>query len=305
MTILHKPILVRESVGMLLENNRKLFIDTTLGSGGHTRALFDAAEIPIQILGIDKDQEALDLARGRLKGEEGVTILHGDFANLDEAVERWGVSKRVDGIIADLGQASFQINQPNRGFSYQLNGPLDLRYDRTSGKTAAEVINRYSQTELTEIIYRYGQESRAKRIAAAIVRNRPLYRTTELAEVIRKACPGAHIYKVLSIIFNVLRVEVNDELSSIKELMPQAFGFLKPGGRMVVLSYDSNQDRIVKKFFREKSRKCICPPELPVCICNYKPELKILTHHVIKPCKEEIEANPNARSARMRAMEKL
>jgi len=300
----HKPVLVEKVVEILLDVDGELFIDCTLGAGGHSEALFEAADHPIRILGIDKDTDALSLAIKRLAGRKSITIERGSFNNLDDiAAEHEFIE--VDGILADFGQSSDQLEDPVRGFSHRTEGPLDMRYDPYSGSTAAEIVNERSQTELAEIIRRYGQERMANRIAVAIIRSRPLHTTTQLSSVVRKACPDAHINKTLARVFMALRVFVNDELSAIKGLLPKALGLLRIGGRMVFISYDSNQDRIVKEFFRTRSQTCTCPPGLPVCVCDAHSELKILTPRVIKPGRLEIETNPRSRSARLRAAQKI
>lgn len=300
----HQPVLKREVVKFLLDGDRRLFIDCTLGAGGHTEALLEAADRPVKILGIDKDPDALVLARKRLSGLPGVIIEQGDYAALDETAAKAGINE-VDGILADLGQSSDQLRDPARGFSHRLDGPLDMRYDPQTGHGAADIINSCSQDELAEIFRRYGQERAARRIASAVVRSRPVSSTGQLASIIRKAVPGAYIEKTLSRIFMALRIVVNNELEAIERLLPIAHQLLSPGGRMVFISYDSNQDRLVKDFFRLKSARCTCPPEIPVCVCNAKPELRVLTPHVVKPARDEIQSNPRSRSARLRAAEKL
>ncbi|NQT33751.1 16S rRNA (cytosine(1402)-N(4))-methyltransferase RsmH [bacterium] len=300
----HQPVLTREVIKILLEGDRKLFLDCTLGAGGHSEALLEAAEQPIKIFGIDKDPEALVLAEQKLKNREGIVLEHGDYALLDEVAEKFGFSA-FDGILADLGQSSDQMEDSIRGFSHRFDGKLDMRYNPQSDLTAQEIVNEYSASELTDIFRRYGQERMSKQIAETIVRSRPVVGTVQLADLIRKSCPGKYIQKTLARIFMALRIVVNDELTAIEKLMPGAHKLLNPGGRMVFISYDSNQDRIVKDFFRLKSRICVCPDILPVCVCNTTPELKILTRRVIKPGPEEIETNPRSRSARLRAAEKL
>lgn len=301
---LHKPVLTSVVTELLLEGERRLFIDCTIGGGAHAAALLNASERSIRIFALDKDPAALKLAAERLSGYKDVTILQGDYASLDEIAVEWSIIE-VDGIFADFGQSSDQLEDHERGFSHRFDGPLDMRYDNRSGLTATEIVNEYSKSELTEIFRRYGQERQASRIAAAIIRKRPVYRTGQLADLIRRNSSGAFIEKTLARVFMALRTEVNSELNAIAKLLPRAFTLLKQDGRMVLISYDSNQDRIVKDFFRLKSRPCTCPPSLPVCVCGARPELKILTPHVIKPDKVEIDINPRSRSAKLRAAEKI
>ncbi|NQU05807.1 MAG: 16S rRNA (cytosine(1402)-N(4))-methyltransferase RsmH, partial [Calditrichaeota bacterium] len=277
--VLHLPVLSSIVADYLLADDRSTFIDCTLGGGGHAIALFENAKSSISIYGLDKDLEALKMAKERLADNKNITYLHGDFATLDVMMAKLGIDE-VDGILADFGQSFDQIEDGQRGFSFKYDGPLDMRYGTHEGFTAADIINEYTKQELTSLIYHNSQERQASRIAAAIVRERPLYTTGQLADLIRRSSHRSFIEKTLARVFMALRVEVNDELKAIDSLLPITLSLLKPGGRAVFISYDSNQDSRVKSFFKMKSRTCDCPPNLPLCVCGLKPELKLLTRRV-------------------------
>ncbi|MCF7810042.1 16S rRNA (cytosine(1402)-N(4))-methyltransferase RsmH [bacterium] len=302
--ILHQPVLSSVVVKYLLSDGRKTFIDCTLGGGGHTIALLQAAEYPIHIYGIDMDNEALKHAKERLTAYSCITYIQGNFANLDYLMAKHGIDE-VDGIISDFGQSYDQIEDSQRGFAFKYDGPLDMRYNAQEGPTAADIINEYTKQELTSLIYRNSQERQASKIAAAIVKERPLYTTGQLADLIRRSSHRSFVEKTLARVFMALRVEVNSELKAIDKLLPISLRLLKSGGRAVFISYDSNQDSRVKNFLKMKSRECECPPRLPVCVCGLKPELKILTRRVVKPDLFEIKENPRSSSARLRAAEKI
>jgi 16S rRNA (cytosine1402-N4)-methyltransferase len=302
--ILHQPVLSSVVVKFLLSDGRKTFIDCTLGGGGHTIALLQAAKYPIRIYGVDMDNEALDKAKERLADYKNITFIHGDFASLDVMIAKHGIDE-VDGILADFGQSFDQIEDGQRGFAFKYDGPLDMRYNTQEMPTAADIVNSYTKQELTNLIYHNSQERQASKIAASIVRERPLHTTGQLADLIRRSSHRSFVEKTLARVFMALRVEVNSELKAIDNLLPISHKLLRSGGRAVFISYDSNQDSRVKNFFRMKSRKCECPSKLPVCVCGLKPELKILTHRVVKPDLAEIEDNPRSRSARLRAAEKI
>jgi len=300
----HLPVLLNETVAWLTADGRKTFIDCTVNGGGHALAILLKAGAGYKLLGLDRDKKALENGEKVIGQYEGVTLMHGSYAELDVYAERWGMGQ-VDGILADFGLSSNQLDQADRGFSYRLNGSLDMRYDQTASFTADDIVNGYTVTELADIIDRYGEERNARRIARAIVSHRPIKTTTELMTVVMGVVPKQYVDKTLARVYQSFRVEVNDELGGIEKLMPAALRWLKPGGRMVLLSYDSTEDRIVKTFIRQKARGCICPPTFPVCNCGLLPELKDLTGRVVRPSEEECKNNPRARSARLRVAEKI
>lgn len=300
----HIPVMVDIVVRFLLGNGGYRYIDCTINGCGHALALLKAAERPIKLLGIDIDPTAISLARERLSAWEGVTLVQDNFANLDKIIQNWDECK-LDGILVDFGISTNQLDQRDRGFSYRFDTPVDMRFDQSSGQPADELINTCSQETLARIIREHGGERFSARIAAAIVRNRPVQTTRQFADIVRNVCPGQWINKTLSRVFLSIRSVINDEISNIERLLPSALDLLDPGGRMVLISFDSREDAPVKSFIRQRSATCICPPEFPTCICNTTPELKPMTRGVIRPSEEEIAANPRSRSSRMRAFEKL
>jgi len=301
----HQPVMVETVVRFLLEGGGSRFIDCTVGAGGHCEALMRSAGKALKIYGIDRDPEAIGLARSRLSSRKRVVLTRGNYADLEEIADGWGVS-RVDGILTDFGQSSDQLDDPKRGFSHRFDGPLDMRYDTTTGLAAAELINQSSREEIVLILRRYGEVFReAKRIAEAIVRARPLDRTGQLADIVREVCHEPFIQKALARVFMAFRIAVNDELHAIDQLLPQIHRLLVPGGRMVFISYDSHQDRRVKSCLTRLTGACTCPPGLPVCVCGARRELEILTRRVVRPTQSEVQTNPRCRSARLRAAVKL
>jgi 16S rRNA (cytosine1402-N4)-methyltransferase len=300
----HIPILANEVIQLLLENNGKRFVDGTINGGNHASALLKTVNYPIELLGIDWDADAIKRAQKRFSALKEVTLMHGSFGELDSLIERWNVDQ-VDGIFCDFGLSSDQLDDDSRGFSYRFDSPLDMRYDRTQPKLASDIVNDYSKAELLHVIRHYGEERNASRIANAIIRSRPVLSTGQLTEIIRKSVPNKFIEKTLSRVYMSIRLELNDELRAIEQMLPAALKRLKPHGRMVFLSFDSSQDRLIKHFIRDHARDCICPASFPICVCTAKPELKDLTPKVIRPSQKEIIANPRSRPAKLRAAEKL
>ncbi len=297
----HRPVLV-ETVAELLGPVRDgIVIDATFGGGGHTRRLLGALGGDVRIVGIDRDP------RARANGAElGVTVLAGDFGDFDLLLDQAGID-RISGVLFDFGISSHQVDDPERGFSYRHDGPLDMRMDPTTGRTAADVVNTTEPRELVRILRRFGEEREAERIASAIVAGRPFHRTLQLAETVSRAVPAARRREghPARKTFQALRIVVNRELDSVASGLDQAIDRLSVGGRCVTIAYHSLEDRIVKQRFADGARGCVCPPQLPVCGCGAKPELRLLTRKAIKPSIDEVEANPRARSARLRAAEKV
>jgi 16S rRNA (cytosine1402-N4)-methyltransferase len=280
------------------------YVDGTLGGGGHAEAVLRASAPDGRLVGLDRDPHALERARRRLAPfGDRVTFHHGSFANLRTLVEEIAP---VDGILLDLGLSSLQLDTPERGFAFSHTGPLDMRFDPTQGPTAADLVNRLPVKELRDILYRYGDERQARRIAEAIEAARPLQTTTELAEIIADAIGGRwkRIHPATRT-FQALRIAVNQELEALEAVLPQAVDVLAVGGRLVVISFHSLEDRIVKHFMRDESRECICPRELPICVCDHDVRLEVLTRKPVRPDEEEVEENPRSRSARLRAAERI
>jgi 16S rRNA (cytosine1402-N4)-methyltransferase len=305
----HESALAVEITDLLLPAVERggVVVDATVGRGGHAAALLEAAP-QIEIIGIDRDPEALEASRAYLSADVGrVRLVRDDFKNLPAVLERLGVAS-VRGVLFDLGVSSPQLDVPGRGFSFREGGPLDMRMDPSQELSAHHVVNEYSQRDLARVIRRYGEERFARRIAAAIVANRPVTDTLALAEIVKEAIPaatrrtGAHPAKRT---FQALRIEVNRELDALEIALPGAVAALSPGGRLAVLSYHSLEDRIVKRFFAQESRGCVCPPDFPVCRCSAEARLRLLTKRPLRPGEAEVTRNPRVRSARLRVAEKL
>ena len=287
------------------------YIDATTGGGGHSLLIAERLGPGGRLFCFDRDQEALDAARKRLAGHlEKVVFIQSNFARMAQALAELS-APRPDGILFDLGVSSYQLDNSCRGFSYKTDAPLDMRMDRGQALTAREVVNKYSQQRLRQLLWEYGEERYSGRVAAAIVRRReerPIETTLELAEIIRGALPPQALREKqhpAKRSFQAIRIEVNGELQAVEQALNDGLGLLNPGGRAAVISFHSLEDRIVKRVFAQQAKGCVCPPEFPVCVCGRKPQIKLLHKGVILPDKEEMEQNPRARSAKLRAAEKL
>ncbi len=257
------------------------------------------------MLGLDLDPQALEIASQRLSAfESRLTLRQASYTTLRHQLSTLGWDA-VDGIVIDLGVSSMQIDTPERGFSFLADGPLDMRFSPDQPTSAADLVNNLPEAELADLIYRYGEEHASRRIARAITQARPLHTTAELADVIVRASGGrrGRIHPATRT-FQALRIAVNGELQSLEEFLPQAVQALRPGGRLAVISFHSLEDRIVKQYFRQESRDCICPPDQPVCTCGHKASLIEVTRHPIEATDEEASSNPRARSAKLRIAEK-
>jgi 16S rRNA (cytosine1402-N4)-methyltransferase len=301
----HQPVLYHEIILALQPENKGLYVDGTLGAGGHARGILEACAPDGRLLGLDVDPQALALARKTLAPYgERVHLTQASYDSLREILEHIGWEE-VDGILLDLGLSSMQLDSPERGFSFQHDAPLDMRFDPASPTSAADLVNSLPQEELADLIYRYGEERASRRIAQAIVRARPLGTTRELATVIESVLPRKGRLHPATQTFQALRIAVNRELERVESVLPQAAAALKSGGRLAVISFHSLEDRIVKEYFRRESRDCICPPRQPVCTCGHKATLKEMSKKPITPGEAEIQANPRARSAKLRVVEKI
>lgn len=298
----HEPVLLREVMLQLGPAPGARFIDGTVGAGGHAAAFLAATAPDGRLLGFDRDPEAMAFAARRLApfGARFVPVVnsYGEMGAIAPALGFDG----VDGIFLDLGLSSRQLEDPERGFSFLKEGPLDMRFDSRQGETAADLINNLSAEELTDLFRRYGEEPQSRRIARLIVIHRPFHTTTELAgliehEIGRRGRPGRH---PATRIFQALRIAVNDELGEVERGLRAAVGLLRPGGRLAVISFHSLEDRLVKQFIRAAARDCVCPPEQPVCTCGARAVLKPVTRKAVQATAQEIAANPRSRSARLR-----
>ncbi|MDO5301610.1 MAG: 16S rRNA (cytosine(1402)-N(4))-methyltransferase RsmH [Tissierellia bacterium] len=305
----HRPVLYREVLEKLNIKPEGIYVDGTLGGGGHSAGILKALTTG-KLIGIDQDEEALKAAEKKLSQiSDGYQLIHGNFREMDRLV-REGGHPAVDGILLDIGVSSYQFDNEERGFSYRYNAPLDMRMDQSQPTTARDLVNNYSEDELTKILLQYGEERWARRISKFIVERRavaPIETTFDLVEVIQQAIPkaarrkGGHPAKKT---FQALRIEVNGELEVLEEVIPKAVDLLKPGGRLAIITFHSLEDRRVKQAFRELYADCICPPSQPVCTCNKVREIEIITRKPILPSEEELKENRRAHSAKLRVAEK-
>jgi len=309
----HLPVLAEEVVTMLAAAPGSLQIDATLGGGGHAERILAATDPDGRLLGLDADGAAIARVQSRLGPPYGsrLVLRQANFRELGTIAPDAGFGA-VDGCLFDLGLSSFQLADVERGFSFRADGPLDMRFDTSRGVPAAELLETLDTTELTALFRRYGEEPFAGRIARAIVEDRrgsPVRTAQELAGLIERVAPsrapGRRRIHPATRVFQALRIAVNEELEALQGGLAAALDLLRPGGRLVVLSYHSLEDRIVKRFFQAERRGCTCPPELPVCVCGRLPRLRLVTPKGIVPAAAEIAANPRARSARLRTAERL
>lgn len=301
----HEPVLIDTVEKYTGLKKGDTAIDCTLGLAGHSEMFLKQIGAKGKLIVFEQDEMNLKRAKERLKEKKDqIIFIHTNFVHLQSEIERRNISG-IRLIFFDLGLSSPQVEDPERGFSFQLEGPLDMRFDRRNTKTAEQVISSYSEKRLMEIFKEYGEERYAKKYARVIKNNLPIKTTTELARLIEKNAPrqrnrrGKKIHPATRI-FQALRIEVNNELEILKNSLKQALSVLEPGGRLMAISYHSLEDRIVKRFMKRAAKECICPPELPVCECNHRPEITIETKKPLTPDEEETERNPRARSAKLR-----
>ena len=313
MEVGHIPVLAEEVMSMLGPAPGSLQIDATLGGGGHTERILEATDPDGRLLGLDADGAAIARVAARLHPRFGdrLVLRQANFRELDTVAREEGFGA-VDGALFDLGLSSYQLADTTRGFGFRAGGPLDMRFDPGRGVPAAELLATLDQDELTALFRRYGEEPRAARIARAVVdarRTAPITTAEDLAALVESAAPRnprqPRRTHQATRVFQALRIAVNEELDALQEGLAAAVDLLRPGGRLVVLSYHSLEDRIVKRFIAAERRGCVCPPELPVCVCGRDPRLRLLTPKPVSPAASEVEANPRARSARLRAAERL
>ena len=306
----HYSVMLGETVDGLNVHEGGIYADGTLGGGGHSYEILSRAE-DIRLIGIDQDTDALSAAKGRLSefGEK-VTYINDNFRNINSVLDGLGIDK-IDGMVLDLGVSSYQLDNAMRGFSYMQDAPLDMRMNKTAKLSAYDVVNGYSEDELTDIFYRFGEENWSRRIAKFITDKRkikPISTTYELSDIIKAAIPQAARKDVAhpeKRVFQAIRIEVNGELEILKTAICDIVGRLKKGGRLSVITFHSLEDRIVKQTFLELAKGCTCPPEFPVCVCGGKPEIKVITKKPILPSNRELEENSRSKSAKLRIAEKL
>ena len=304
--IQHIPVMVPEILKFLEVSSGGRYIDCTLGEGGHSKSLLEASNPGGEVLGIDADHEAIEVSKNRLE-EYGERFIYdnSNFKNIKKIAMK---SKFVPchGILFDLGVSSLQLDKESRGFSFRRKAPLDMRFSINQTLTAKDVLNTFSESEISDILYQYGEERQSRKIAKLIIENRPLSNADELSDLIKKNIRQTN-YKInpSTKTFQALRIYINEELNSLSQALEQSLEILGVGGRMAVISYHSLEDRIVKNFFKKESKYCICPPNIPECDCGHFPKLKIITKKPVSPSQSEIDANKRSRSAKLRVVERI
>lgn len=302
----HIPVMLSETIEALQVQHGGRYIDCTVGEGGHSAAILAASSPGGQLLGFDADPQAIKTAQVTLRDyDKSVLLVNENFNRLAEIASRHKFHP-VHGILFDLGMSSLQLSQADRGFSFQEDAPLDMRFSPDQDLTAAQIVNDFPESDLAMLIWNYGEEPRSRKIAKYIVENRPLKTTLDLARVITKAVNGerGRIHPATRT-FQALRIAVNREIENLRSALEQAVNLLGFMGRLVVISFHSLEDRPVKEFLIRESKGCICPPETPICICNHTPRIRLVSKGVIKPSENEIQINPRSRSARMRVAERI
>jgi 16S rRNA (cytosine1402-N4)-methyltransferase len=303
----HKPVLLNETLELLSIRPDGIYADLTVGGGGHSEAIAEKLDGG-RLICFDRDEDAIGAAKERLRrfGDK-VTLVRSNFREIGTRFAEMGIGS-VDGILMDLGVSSPQLDKSERGFSYMSDAPLDMRMDRQSPLTAYDIVNEWEYEDIKRIFYEYGEERHAPRIAAKIVKSRPIRTTLELVETIKSAMPPKALREKqhpAKRTFQAIRIAVNDELGALKDALEQGEKLLSQGGRIAVITFHSLEDRIVKDFFADKAEGCICPPDFPVCMCGREPALKIITRRPVVPSNEELEENPRSRSSKLRVAEKI
>lgn len=311
MAFVHEPVLLAEVLQWMNVRENGVYADGTLGGGGHSGAMLEASGGTATLYGIDRDENAIAAATARLEQYPGFHAIHGNFHDVKALLSQAGAPP-LDGALLDLGVSSPQLDQAERGFSYHEDAPLDMRMDRSQGMTAAELLAEVSEGELTRILREYGEEKWAARIAHFVVERRqtqPLRTTQDLVRVVDAAIPKAVRRKddghPARRTFQAVRIAVNDELDPLDRALEDFVDCLKPGGRLLVITFHSLEDRLTKRCFQRLQNPCVCPPKAPVCTCGRKPKVRILARGAVPPTAEEIARNPRARSAKLRVAEKL
>lgn len=306
----HKPVMLEEVLSGLNINPDGIYIDCTLGGGGHSEKILEKLSVNGMLIGLDKDQDAIDFTTEKLKVFNNFKAFHTDFKNVDEVVDYMELSS-IDGVLIDLGVSSYQLDTPNRGFSFRFDAPLDMRMDKRQKLTAEKVVNTYSYEDLVRILYDYGEEEYAKQIAKNIVKQRetePIKTTKQLCDIIEHSMPAKVVYNrggAHKKAFQAIRIEVNAELDKLYETIIYLGKLLKKGGRIAILTFHSLEDRIVKRAFKELSTDCICPPKTPICICGHKAVGRLVNRKPIEASSAEIEENSRSTCAKLRILERV
>ena len=302
----HQPVLYQEIIHALQPHRGGFYIDGTIGAGGHAWGILEACQPDGLLLGLDVDPQAIELAHERLAlyGQRAI-LVRASYTTILEQLQRVG-RKTVDGILLDLGMSSIQLDTPQRGFSFQVDAPLDMRFDPSNPVKAADLVNSKPENELADILYRFGEERHSRQVAQAIVRARPVTSTRQLAEVVARVTGGRRKgLHPATRTFQALRIAVNHELEAVEDVLPRAVACLVSGGKLAVISFHSLEDRLVKQFMWRESQDCLCPPRQPVCTCGHRASLREINRHPVRPQEAELRNNPRARSARLRVAERL
>ena len=305
----HIPVLKNETIELLNVKSGGVYFDGTLGGAGHSKAIQEKAQIK-SLIGVDQDIEALEAAKKNLSEFDNVVYVNDNFRNIDSILDELNVDA-VDGILVDIGVSSYQIDSAERGFSFRHDSKLDMRMSRSNSFSAYELVNSYDEEDLIRVIRNYGEEKFARSIARHIIKARsskPIETTKELENIILSSVPrykGQDGRSNVQRTFQAIRIEVNGELDALKEFIDKAVNYLKPGGRLAIISFHSLEDRIVKQKFKELATGCICPPDFPICVCGHKASVKLITKHPVEATKEELEINPRSAPAKLRVVEKL
>ena len=302
----HLPVLYNEIIHAMQPHPEGLYVDGTVGAGGHAYGILQASSPDGQLLGMDVDPQALALAAEKLfEFGTRVHIVHTSYSTLLKRLKalKW---TQVDGILLDLGLSSMQLDTQARGFSFLKEAPLDMRFDPSSGASAADLVNHMDEDELADVLFRYGEEHRSRQVARAILQARPITTTTQLAQVVARVTrSGREGIHPATRTFQAIRIAVNRELEMLETVLPQTVQALAPGGRLAIIAFHSLEDRMVKQFMRRESQDCICPPQQPVCTCGHHATLREVTRKPIRPQEVEIKNNPRSRSARLRVAERI
>jgi 16S rRNA (cytosine1402-N4)-methyltransferase len=304
---IHKPVLLKESVEYLITGASGVYFDGTLGFGGHSSEFLKILGEDARLIATDVDATALSFCKDKFKDENRIKIYQSNFSNIDK-ISKIEFVPAYDGIFADLGVSSFQLDDAEAGFTYRSDAPLDLRLDKTLPLSAADVLNKFDEEEIAGILFKYGEEKKSRLIARKIAEARAIKKfstTFDLNRIVAEFTPEFFLAKSLSRVFQALRIYVNDEMGNLEIFLNKSVSLLKPGGRLVLLTFHSIEDRLVKDFFKTENQACICPPGFPVCTCGKVKTLNILTRKAVTPGIEEIAINRRARSSKLRAVEKI
>ncbi|HEX2868884.1 MAG TPA: 16S rRNA (cytosine(1402)-N(4))-methyltransferase RsmH [Ignavibacteriales bacterium] len=303
----HIPVLLKESLQYLITDKQGIYFDGTIGFGGHTSKFLEVLGPEAKIAATEVDKDAYNFSRAKFQSDKRVRLYNTNFSEID-TVSKIEFIEQYDGIFADLGVSSFQLDNPESGFTYRSEGPLDLRLDKAKQISASDVVNSFTEEEIADILYQFGEEKNSRRIAQRIAlerSQRKIESTIDLAKIIEGLTPSQHLNKTLSRVFQALRIYVNDELGVLREFLIKSVELLKTGGNIVILTYHSLEDRVVKDIFKYESLSCICPPDFPICVCDKVKRLEVITRKPVVPSQEEVEINRRSRSAKLRAARKV